>query len=100
MLDQDRRIHPSPFPDWYASQDTSARGVWIHDMTSEVKVKPESPAEWGGTGRGTSLRMARACTSDGPTFRNGATSASGRFRISAQITKQNRVWRQLWHQAE
>ena len=47
MMDQDQRIYPSPFPDWYATQDTSSRGVWVCDRATEGKVKAEPPAEWG-----------------------------------------------------
>ena len=47
MTDHNLRIHPSPFPDWYATQDTSSRGVWIYDRASEEKVKVVPPAEWG-----------------------------------------------------
>ncbi len=47
MTDQDFRIHPSPFSDWYATQDTSARGVWLCDRVTEEKIKLEPPAEWG-----------------------------------------------------
>jgi hypothetical protein len=47
MTDQDHRIHPSPFLDWFATQDTSAGGVWIYDKASERKVKAKPPAEWG-----------------------------------------------------
>ena len=46
MTEHDRRIHPSPFSDWYATQDAS-RGVWLCDKTSDRKVKVEPPAEWG-----------------------------------------------------
>jgi hypothetical protein len=46
MTEDDRRIHPSPFSDWYATQDGS-RGVWLCDKASERKVKVEPPAEWG-----------------------------------------------------
>jgi hypothetical protein len=47
MTDPDRRIHPAPYPDWYATQDTSSPGVWICDRATEEKVKVEPPAEWG-----------------------------------------------------
>ena len=47
MTNEDRRIHLSPFPDWYADQDTSAGGVWLYDKTSERKVLVQPPAEWG-----------------------------------------------------
>jgi hypothetical protein len=46
MTDEDRRIHPSPWPQWFATQDTS-RGVLLCDRTSDRKVKVEPPAEWG-----------------------------------------------------
>ena len=46
MSEDDLRIHPSPFREWYATQDGS-RGVWLHDKTSERRVKVEPPAEWG-----------------------------------------------------
>jgi len=40
-------IHKSPFSDWFATQDTSSRGVWLCDRASDQKVKVEPPAEWG-----------------------------------------------------
>jgi hypothetical protein len=46
MTDQDCRIHPSPFPDWHATQDTS-RGVWLCDKASDRKTLVEPPTEWG-----------------------------------------------------
>jgi len=46
MTDEDRIVHESPYPAWYATQDTS-RGVWLCDRTSDRKVKFEPPAEWG-----------------------------------------------------
>jgi hypothetical protein len=46
MTDEDRIVHPSPFPDWFATQDTS-RGVWLCDRTRDRKVKVQPPAEWG-----------------------------------------------------
>jgi hypothetical protein len=45
-MTNDRTIHKSPFADWYADQDSS-RGVWLHDRTSDRKIKVERPAEWG-----------------------------------------------------
>ena len=45
-MTDDRRIHPSPFPEWFATQDAS-RGVWLCDKTSDRKVLVEPPAEWG-----------------------------------------------------
>jgi len=47
MTDQDHIVHKSPFPEWFATQDTSCRGVWLCDRTSDRKVKVEPPAEWG-----------------------------------------------------
>lgn len=47
MTDLDRRIHLAPFLDWFATQDTSARAVWIYDRASAEKVKLEPPAERG-----------------------------------------------------
>jgi hypothetical protein len=47
MAEHDLRIHPAPFSDWYATQDTSARGVWLCDRATEEKVKVVPPAEWG-----------------------------------------------------
>ena len=47
MTDQDQWIHPAPFSDWFATQDTSARGVWLCDRATEEKIKLEPPAEWG-----------------------------------------------------
>ena len=46
MTEDDRRIHPSPYSDWHATQDGS-RGVWLCEKASERKVKVEPPAEWG-----------------------------------------------------
>ena len=46
-MDQDQRIYPSPFSDWYATQDASCRGVWICDRTSDKRIEVEPPAEWG-----------------------------------------------------
>jgi hypothetical protein len=46
MAEDDRRIHPSPYSDWYATQDGS-RGVRLCDKTSDRKVNVEPPAEWG-----------------------------------------------------
>jgi len=46
MTDQEHVIHKSPFPVWYASQDTS-RGVWLCDRTSDRKVLVQPPTEWG-----------------------------------------------------
>ena len=47
MTDEDRRIHPSPFSDWHATQDASCHGVWLCDKTSDRKVLVEPPTEWG-----------------------------------------------------
>jgi hypothetical protein len=47
MTDEDRRICPSPFPEWYATQDASSRGVWLCDKASDRKILVEPPAEWG-----------------------------------------------------
>jgi hypothetical protein len=47
MADEDRRIHLSPWHDWYSTQDASSRGVWLCDKASEQKVKVEPPTEWG-----------------------------------------------------
>ena len=46
MTDEDCRIHPSPFTDWYATQDTS-RGVWLCDKASDRKILVQPPTEWG-----------------------------------------------------
>jgi len=46
-MDEQHIIHLSPWPQWYATQDTSARGVWLCDKTSDRKVLVERPAEWG-----------------------------------------------------
>lgn len=40
-------IHPSPFADWYATQDISAGGVLICDKASDRKVLVQPPTEWG-----------------------------------------------------
>jgi len=45
MADNDRRIHPSPYLDWYATQDVSC--VWIYERGSDRRIKLEPPAEWG-----------------------------------------------------
>lgn len=45
MSDEDRIIHQSPFPEWYATQDV--RGIWLCDKASDRKVKVEPPTEWG-----------------------------------------------------
>ena len=45
-MNEDCIVHRSPFPDWFATQDTS-RGVWLCDKASEQKVKVEPPLEWG-----------------------------------------------------
>jgi hypothetical protein len=47
MTDEDRRICPSPFGEWYAAQDASSRGVWLCDKASDRKILVEPPAEWG-----------------------------------------------------
>jgi len=68
MTDQNSRIHPSPFSDWFASQDGS-RGVWFCDRTSEQRVNLEPPAEWGRhwswsvteDGKGVCLRRTDHC---------------------------------------
>jgi hypothetical protein len=44
-MNEDRISHKSPFPDWFATQDTSC-GVWLCDKTSDRKVKMEPPTEW------------------------------------------------------
>ena len=46
-MDKERIIHAAPWPEWFATQDTSARGVWLCDKTSDRKVLVEPPAEWG-----------------------------------------------------
>jgi hypothetical protein len=46
-MDEQRIIHVSPFAEWYASQDLSARGVWVYDKTGDRKVLVEPPAQWG-----------------------------------------------------
>ena len=52
MTEDDRRIHPSPFPEWYATQDTS-RGVWLCDKASDGRSRSSRPPSGDGTGRGT-----------------------------------------------
>ena len=46
-MDEDRIIHASPFAEWFATQDTSAGGVWFCDKTSDRKVLVQPPTEWG-----------------------------------------------------
>jgi hypothetical protein len=46
-MDEDRIIHVSPFSEWFATQDTSARGVWLCDKTSDQRVLVQPPTEWG-----------------------------------------------------
>lgn len=40
------RIHHSPWPNWFATQDT-VRGVRLHDKVSGQQVSFSPPAEWG-----------------------------------------------------
>ena len=59
MAETDRRIHPSPYPQWYATQDTS-RGVWLCDKASDPGKSWSSRLPSGdGIGLGTSPRTAR-----------------------------------------
>jgi hypothetical protein len=46
MADDDRQIHLSPYPEWFATQDP-VRGVWLCDKASERKLKVEPPTDWG-----------------------------------------------------
>jgi hypothetical protein len=46
-MPNDPIIHPSPFPEWFATQDRRGRGVWLVDKDSNKKVKVEPPANWG-----------------------------------------------------
>ncbi|MGO9110617.1 MAG: hypothetical protein ACLP9L_15455 [Thermoguttaceae bacterium] len=46
-MNEDRIIHKSPFPNWYATQEASC-GVWLCDRASDRKVKAEPPAKWEG----------------------------------------------------
>jgi hypothetical protein len=65
-MNQQRIIHVSPWPEWYATQDTS-RGVWLCDRTSDQKVLAQPPTEWGRDwkwnvtedGKGVCLRQER-----------------------------------------
>ena len=43
--DADSVTHPSPWPDWFASQD--GRSILICDRTSDERVTVEPPASWG-----------------------------------------------------
>ena len=47
MTGEDRRIHLSPFPQWYATQDPASGGVWLCDKTGDRKILVKSPPEWG-----------------------------------------------------
>ena len=64
-MDNDHRIHPSPFAEWYASQDTSAGGVWLCDKTSDEKVlvraadRVGAALEWNVTQDGTGIYVKR-----------------------------------------
>src|SRR5690606_29776753 len=40
------RIHRSPWPNWFATQDT-VRGVRLHDKVTGQQVSFSPPAEWG-----------------------------------------------------
>lgn len=42
----DSVAHPSPWPEWFASQDDN-RSVWICDKTTEEKILVEPSADWG-----------------------------------------------------
>ena len=42
----DTVTHPSPWPDWFATQE-NCRSVLICNKASEEKVKVEPPADWG-----------------------------------------------------
>lgn len=56
-------IHPSPWPDWLATQE--GRSVWICNKASEERVRVEPPADWGSdwawniTEDGTGIVMRR-----------------------------------------
>jgi len=60
----DTVVHPSPWPDWFATQE-DVRSVWICDKASSEKIKVEPPVSWGMdwtwnvTGEGTGLIMRR-----------------------------------------
>jgi hypothetical protein len=45
-IETDTVIHPSPRPDWYATQEDH-RSVWICKKASDEKIKVEPPACWG-----------------------------------------------------
>lgn len=42
----DSVIHPSPWPEWFASQE-DRRSVVICDRASDNKIKIQPPASWG-----------------------------------------------------
>ncbi|MGA2254630.1 MAG: hypothetical protein ABSG53_08220 [Thermoguttaceae bacterium] len=44
--DEDALIHPSPWPDWFATQD-SLTGVFLCNNATGENVKIEPPREWG-----------------------------------------------------
>ena len=44
-MSEERIVHPSPFAQWFATQD--GRAVWVCDKASDRKVRFEPPAEWG-----------------------------------------------------
>jgi hypothetical protein len=46
-MDEERIIHESPFSNWYATQDTSAGGVWLCDRASDQRVLVQPPTDWG-----------------------------------------------------
>ena len=39
-------IHPSPWPEWFATQDVP-RGVSIREKDSDRKIVLEPPPDWG-----------------------------------------------------
>lgn len=47
-FDPDMVTHPSPWPEWFATQ-YDIGSVWMCDKTSEEMVKVEPSADWGGS---------------------------------------------------
>ena len=44
--DEDGVIHPSPWPEWFATQD-SHTGVFLCDKATDEKIRVEPPKDWG-----------------------------------------------------
>jgi len=45
MPEPDTVTHPSPYADWFATQED--RSVLLCDKASDEKIKVEPPASWG-----------------------------------------------------